>query len=225
MERKSHTQSGFTLVEMMISIGIIAILASITVPNLLSHRAVTNESAVVATLRAISQAEYQFRSQGLVDINQDAGPEFGTLREMTGQDPLRGLPYPISNNLLSSSLGSLDAAGQLRKNGYIIQLFLPNAAGEGISAIAANNGNFDPSLAMDYWTCLAWPIKAGSTGRHTFFMNQQGQVLKTQSMVYSGSTAPEPGAALKGSTPKQIDSQELAVQAVGADGNNWMPVH
>ena len=225
MERKSSTQSGFTLVEMMISIGIIAILARITVPNLLSHRAVTNESAVVATLRAISQAEYQFRSQGLVDANQDAGPEFGTLREMTGQDPLRGLPYSIPNHLLSSSLGGIDANGRLYKNGYVIQLFLPNAAGEGIPAIAANNGNFDPSLAMDYWTCLAWPIKTGSTGRHTFFMNQQGQVLKTNTPMYSGSVAPEPGAALVGSTPKQIDSQELAIKTPGADGNQWLPVH
>ena len=47
---------GFTLVEIMIVVAIIALLAAIAIPNLLRARVTANESAAQATLRTISTA-------------------------------------------------------------------------------------------------------------------------------------------------------------------------
>jgi type IV pilus assembly protein PilA len=47
---------GFTLVEIMIVVAIIALLAAIAIPNLLRSRITANESAAQATLRTISTA-------------------------------------------------------------------------------------------------------------------------------------------------------------------------
>ena len=50
----NHSQVGFTLIEMLIVTAVFGVLATVTVPNLLSSRVAANESTVVATLRAIS---------------------------------------------------------------------------------------------------------------------------------------------------------------------------
>jgi type IV pilus assembly protein PilA len=47
---------GFTLVEIMIVVAIIALLAAIAIPNLLRARITANESAAQATLRTMSTA-------------------------------------------------------------------------------------------------------------------------------------------------------------------------
>lgn len=47
---------GFTLVEIMIVVAIIALLAAIAIPNLLRARLTANESAAQATMRTLSTA-------------------------------------------------------------------------------------------------------------------------------------------------------------------------
>ena len=49
-------KSGFTLVEIMITVAIIALLAAITVPNLIRARVTANDTTAKAALKAISNA-------------------------------------------------------------------------------------------------------------------------------------------------------------------------
>ena len=61
---------GFTLVEIMIVVAIIALLAAIAIPNLLRARLQANESAAQAALKTIATAEVTYRT---------ANPTYGTL--------------------------------------------------------------------------------------------------------------------------------------------------
>ena len=53
---------GFTLVEIMIVVAIIALLAAIAIPNLLRARLQTNESAAQAALKTVVGAEVSYRT-------------------------------------------------------------------------------------------------------------------------------------------------------------------
>ena len=71
---------GFTLIELMIVVAIIAIIAAIAIPNLLRSRIAANEAAAVGALRTLSSAQENYR-------NNSGTGEYGILADLSGATP------------------------------------------------------------------------------------------------------------------------------------------
>ena len=72
-------KKGFTLIELMIVIAIIAIIAAIAIPNLIEARKNGNETAAIGALKTIGAAQALFRES---DKESDGNLDYGTLSEL-----------------------------------------------------------------------------------------------------------------------------------------------
>lgn len=217
--------SGFSLIELMIVVAVIAVIASIAVPNLFSSRAIANERAVIATLRTVATAQMQCRCQTVLDADHDGLGEALGLAELAGIEPLRDGSGRLVPATLAASIGTLDPAGYVHAKGYLIAMFLPDAAGTGLLASPANAAGIDADGAEVAWTCIAWPASRGTTGRVSYFLNQSGEILVAKDTPYNGTVSvPLPGCALVGAAASSIVGGALASNTVGADGNFWRVV-
>jgi prepilin-type N-terminal cleavage/methylation domain-containing protein len=70
--------AGFTLIELMIVVAIIAIIAAIAIPNLLRSRLQSNEAAAIGNLRTVNGGETAYHS---------ANSQYGTYAQLTGANP------------------------------------------------------------------------------------------------------------------------------------------
>lgn len=75
---KIQKKRGFTLIELMIVIAIIAIIAAIAIPNLIEARKHGNEAAAIGALKTISTSQTVFREgdkegDGLLDYARTLG--------------------------------------------------------------------------------------------------------------------------------------------------------
>src|SRR5215813_5833431 len=82
-------KAGFTMIEILIVIAIIAVVAAMAIPKFQSARIAADETAAIGTLRAIYAAEIQVQASRSIDTNADGMPEYGYLGELTGGVPAR----------------------------------------------------------------------------------------------------------------------------------------
>lgn len=239
-------QKGFTLIELMIVVAIIAIIAAIAIPAFLRARITANEGGAVATLKSIFTSEGLFQSGNILDANANGSGEYGTLGELTGSytralGSTGGVGTGQQQAFITASLQpgqALVVGAGGSKSGYLYQVHLPGAAivtdANNTDASAAANAN-DAIFQESRFRAYAWPNVFNNSGIRCFAVNETGEVLTASNVlaapnpVYNGpntGTNPLASAATSTAATAPADNTFFAglfqSGQIGADGQTWV---
>src|SRR2546430_15661718 len=150
--RQRASGAGFTLIELMITVGTIAIIAAIALPNVLRARIAANGASALASLRVIHTAESTFAS------------ECGGNGYAQRLADLIKPPAGSSHAFISPDL----ATDPTLKSGYVVTLEEENGPGavDMLPAGASCNASAAPTVST-FWAGAA-PLHVGITGQRAF---------------------------------------------------------
>lgn len=235
---------GFTLVELLIVMGIIAIVAAISIPNLLASKLNANETAAIATIRNLVSCQAQIGVTARIDADRDGKGEYSTFLELSGAVGVRQgfLPGPpgasdfsrkgavLNPPILSSVFARVDGNGFTTKSGYAFMIYLPDNASptgfvhETFSTATAGFAGGTATVGVDaseaIWCAYGQPVHYANTGTRRFFTNHRGDILQSSNDVAKagGVNAPIlPNSAFIGSAI----TSPTAIGTRGGDGDTW----
>ncbi len=236
----------------MIVVTIIAILAAVAVPRLVSARVSANENATIATLRTVVAAQAQLISSAAIDANSDGGGEAGYFGELSGASPYR--VWTVGGPAIGPAGQVLDPTylppvfqvvqsdgtdGVVQYQGYYFKMFLPDdspTAPFGAVPEATAGGNSGGTLpgannAEIFWCCYAWPVQLAKTGSRAFMVNQGGEIVATANVpsqpggAYNGLARVPAFDAAFSAAGDMSSEPALAISGLAAqDGLTWTPV-
>lgn len=228
-------KQGFTLIELMIVIAIIAIIAAIAIPNLLSGRMSANENSATAALKLLTSSEAvwlqqdpdgnglkdywtrdvsclhrMFRADGatkvaFIPIDLAKADNAEVVDDVFGASPLLEDWQVVGSEILSAV-----------KSGYWFQALTNNVAGTAynvnnvgtVASASANNSAFGFMAAPDAY---------GQSGINSFIVNQEGT-------IYANDTGTTALVDNRWKTTALLTLQWPSVNptgTAGAGGRNW----
>ncbi len=164
---------GFTLIELMIVVAIIAIIAAIAIPNLLRSRMAANETAAMASCKAFAEAEDIYRR---TDYNKDGVLEYAL--QLNGANSLYETTQGSGDvGLIDRAFAAAEGDPSLAtpKAGYV---FAPlreqgSDATGGVRSYLDNNNRLTLGYALS-----AVPAQYDGVGRNSFIINNAGTIYQ-----------------------------------------------
>ncbi|MBI4355341.1 MAG: type II secretion system protein [Candidatus Omnitrophica bacterium] len=159
-----RNRKGFTLVELMIVVAIIALLVAIAIPNLLRARLNANSSAAIGMLRTLQTAMESFRAAQNAPtypvLAAGAIGAVGTALTLQGELP----PY-VSGFTVATAAA---APYEWDRSGY----------------------TFGCAGALNTYQCRATPTVQGTTGVDAYCVDEQGVIMVTVNAALGAPVTP-----------------------------------
>ena len=178
-KKPGHAEAGFTLIELMIVLAIIAVLLAVAFNEYRGMQARGNEASALSSMRSIAAAQWQFAL---------------TCGNMKYASTLPALAQPVpatGQGFLSPDLTS--SADPFEKSGYLFQM----AAKPLDNAVPACNG----TVPADGYAATADPLRPGTTGMNFYGVNADRVLYLDEQQTFTGNL-PESGAPKHGGEVK-----------------------
>lgn len=168
---------GFTLIELMIIVAIIAIIVAVSIPNMLRTKMTANEIAAVACCKTYAEAQSIYRrtdfdGDGILEYAQNMGGNNSLLETSAGAADLAFITKDLAT-------AEGEPATTVPKTGYVFKILTSQGASAegGTRSYLTANASGGNSMTGGFGIS-AIPSSYDGTGRNSFILSQSGTIFQ-----------------------------------------------